>query len=200
MALSAPTPLLSTAKGVVGEFVLAVGETATFVLEPTDREPCAVTEAKTRELFDETVRYWLGWISQSSYTGRWREMVNRSALTLKLLTYAPTGAIVAAATTSLPERLGGVRNWDYRYTWVRDSAFTLYALLRLGFTDEAEHFGNFILERFCGAAGNGNGPLQVMYGIDGHEELPEEILDHLEGYEGSAPVRIGNDAAGQLQL
>jgi GH15 family glucan-1,4-alpha-glucosidase len=146
------------------------------------------------------VQYWLDWIAQSTYTGRWRETVNRSALVLKLLTYAPTGAIVAAPTTSLPEQLGGSRNWDYRYTWIRDSSFTLYALMRLGFADEATAFSQFVIDRFSNASSNGSGPLQVMYGIDGRAQLPEEELEHLEGYEGSAPVRIGNGAAHQLQL
>src|SRR5579871_6460092 len=201
MALSTHVPLERHGDDAVARFTLANGESATFVLEqcePGDR-PHPIGEGAAAEAFNRTVRFWRGWLSHSVYRGRWREMVNRSALTLKLLTYRPTGAIVAAPTTSLPEHVGGERNWDYRYTWVRDAAFSLYALLRLGFTEEAEAFITWLTDRF-GDRSLAHGPLQIMYGIDGRAELPEETLGHLEGYMGSAPVRIGNGAATQLQL
>ncbi len=181
---------------------LRAGETATFVLERVEpgEAPVAYSDADIRAEFDATVAFWRRWLGRSRYSGRWRETVHRSALTLKLLTYAPSGAIVAAPTTSLPERIGGKRNWDYRYAWMRDAAFTLYALLRLGFIEEAGAFMNWLEGRFRYAADRESGPLQIMYGIDGREDLPEEELSHLEGYMGSAPVRIGNGAATQLQL
>jgi GH15 family glucan-1,4-alpha-glucosidase len=149
-------------------------------------------------LLDYTVAYWRNWLRRSRYQGRFREMVERSALVLKLLVYEPTGALVAAPTTSLPESVGGTRNWDYRYTWIRDAAFTLYALMRLGFTDEAASFMTW-LEARCQEAPADRG-LQVLYAIDGNPQVPESVLDHLEGYQGSRPVRVGNSAAGQLQL
>ena len=132
------------------EITLAAGESATFVLErvPEDYVPRPYSEDETRDAFDRTIEYWRRWLAKSRYQGRWREMVHRSALTLKLLTFRPTGGIVAAPTTSLPEQLGGGRNWDYRYTWIRDAAFSLYALLRLGFTDEAAAFMDWLRERF----------------------------------------------------
>ena len=202
LALEGATPLDRTGRGVHAEFVLREGASATFVLESVEEEyvPRAYPEAEIEDVLDRTIGFWRGWIGRSRYRGRWREMVHRSALTLKLLTFAPTGAIVAAPTTSLPEQLGGGRNWDYRYTWIRDAAFSLYALLRLGFTDEAGAFMEWLTSRFREREGSAEGPLQIMYGIDGRSELPEETIDAFEGYMGSAPVRVGNGAAGQLQL
>jgi GH15 family glucan-1,4-alpha-glucosidase len=202
VALGTETPLRVCDGAARASFGLSHGESATFVLEhvTSGYEPHGYSAAETRALADATVAYWRRWLSQSRYTGRWREMVHRSALTLKLLTYQPTGAIVAAPTTSLPEQLGGERNWDYRHTWIRDAAFSLYALLRLGFGEEAEAFMGWLTERFRDCRTAESGPLQIMYGIDGRAELPEEELTHLEGYRGSAPVRIGNGAANQLQL
>ncbi len=202
LALGTETKLARTGGGVEGRFTLAAGETRTFILEVVgdDGQLHHQSEDAARELFDRTVGYWRGWLGQSRYTGRWREMVDRSALTLKLLTYAPTGALVAAPTTSLPEQIGGGRNWDYRYTWIRDAAFSLFALLRLGFTEEAASFMDWITRRFREDANVGDGPLQVMYKVDGSTDLSEEVLEHWEGFRGSAPVRIGNGAAGQLQL
>jgi len=183
-------------------FELEAGGSATFILEhvPGEYEMRGGGPEETRQLAEHTIEYWRTWLSQSRYRGRWRETVHRSALTLKLLTYAPTGAIVAAPTTSLPEVLGGERNWDYRYTWIRDAAFSLYSLLRLGFTDEATAFMDWLTDRLAGMRLQESSPLQIMYGIDGRREITEQLLAHLEGYRGSAPVRIGNNAATQLQL
>jgi GH15 family glucan-1,4-alpha-glucosidase len=188
--------------GVVAEFTLESGEEAVFALrhrEGTADPEIAAEHIDGPALLQETVRYWRGWARKSRYDGRWREMVTRSALVLKLLTYEPTGAIVAAPTTSLPEQVGGVRNWDYRYTWVRDAAFTVYSLMRLGYTDEAGAFARFMQARAQEEEPT-EGPLDVMYGIDGRHELVELELPHLDGYRGSRPVRIGNAAYGHLQL
>ena len=203
LGLSTRCPLeIVDGRDVRARIELHAGETVTFVLDHLERgqQPLRYTDADIAAEFDATVAFWRGWLRRSSYSGRWREMVHRSALTLKLLTYAPTGAMVAAPTTSLPELLGGERNWDYRYTWMRDAAFTLYALLRLNFTDEAGAFLEWLQARIRQAADRESGPLQIMYGIDGREDLHEDQLLHLEGYMGSAPVRIGNGAATQVQL
>ena len=188
--------------GVVGAFALREGQSTTFsigALGDADSDYHPPTEAESEALFEETVAYWRNWLSQCTYKGRWREMVERSALVLKLLTYEPTGAIIAAPTCSLPEELGGVRNWDYRYTWIRDAAFTLYALLRIGFTNEASRFMHW-LESQIDSFDNDWRNIQILYGIDGRRQLDETTLDHLDGYRGSRPVRIGNGAYDQLQL
>jgi GH15 family glucan-1,4-alpha-glucosidase len=202
LALSTETPLQRTRAGVHARLVLSNGESATFVLEPVEEAmvPAPCSEPLAQKLARETVQYWRAWLAQSNYRGRWREMVQRSALTLKLLTYKPTGAIVAAPTTSLPEQIGGPRNWDYRYTWLRDSAFSLHALLLLGFRDAAEQFMGWLTDRFRELQTEEMSRLQIMYRVDGSSDLHEEELDHLEGYCGSRPVRIGNGAATQLQL
>ncbi|MFJ2669652.1 MULTISPECIES: glycoside hydrolase family 15 protein [unclassified Streptomyces] len=197
-------------------FDLDEGETALFDLETdyasayaaadaeiggnTGPDPCAVDAEAAEALFVATVAFWRRWLRQSTYTGRWREMVHRSALTLKLLTHEPTGAIIAAPTLGLPEQLGGARNWDYRYVWIRDAAFSLYALLRMGFTQEAQGFISWLAERLRDATDGRVGPLRVVYSIDGHDHLPEEVLGDLEGYRGSHPVRVGNNASDQRQL
>jgi GH15 family glucan-1,4-alpha-glucosidase len=203
LALETSTPLRQHGEADVhAEFTLVSGESATFVLEqvPENYVPRKYSEDETREAFERTAEYWRRWLSKSRYTGRWREMMHRSALTLKLMTYQPTGALIAAPTASLPEHIGGERNWDYRYTWIRDAAFSLYALLRLGFTEEAGAFMSWLTDRFRETQTGGTGPLQIMYGIDGRADLEEVILEHFEGYRGSYPVRIGNGAATQLQL
>ncbi|MFF4563791.1 glycoside hydrolase family 15 protein [Streptomyces sp. NPDC001435] len=182
---------------------LQAGQQRGFVIESAaDGPPRQIRVAEFQQLFEDTIRFWRTWLSQSRYTGRWREMLERSAVTLKLMTYAPSGGLVAAPTAALPEQLGGERNWDYRFTWIRDAAFSVYALLGMGFVDEARAFIDWLADRAQDKAGcdSGTGPLNIMYRVDGSADLDEEILDHWEGYEGSGPVRIGNGAATQLQL
>lgn len=202
LALSSIVPMQDDSEGGVrAVFTLQAGEAVHFMLESAhhhDIYPHRPTNGEYRESFQKTLNYWRHWISQCLYTGRWREMVQRSALVLKLLTYSPTGAIVAAPTTSLPETIGGPRNWDYRYTWLRDASFTLYSLLTLGFSQEAEAFMGWLDAR-CHELKE-NGSLQPMYTIDGKHTLTEITLDHLEGYQQSGPVRIGNGAYKQNQL
>ncbi|RMH36899.1 MAG: glycoside hydrolase family 15 protein [Nitrospirae bacterium] len=194
--------LLKVREGMaVQEFTVKQGQSLTFVLEYLESANEGNLFASPQsgiDAFQNTSAFWQRWLGQCQYSGRWREMVHRSALTLKLLTYAPTGAIVAAPTTSLPEHIGGQRNWDYRYTWIRDAAFTLYSLLRLGFTVEAARFMDWLNAR-CHDL-NPDGSLQLMYGIDGRRDLLEEELPHLDGHRSSRPVRIGNAASTQLQL
>ena len=201
LALQSQIPLTIKENGVVAEFTLKAGEAKHFLVYGCDRSKLfGINNMKfdVNTMFQRTCDYWHHWLSKSQYRGRWREMVNRSALTLKLLTYHPTGAIIAAPTTSLPEEIGGERNWDYRFTWIRDASFTLYGLLRLGFTEAANSFMNWLEER-CSEL-NPDGSLQIMYGIRGEHKLDEIELSHLSGWQGSKPVRIGNNAYNQLQL
>ena len=194
------TKLKRHGKGLQAAWTLHEGETTGVVIESMGGQPRRLPPAELARLADDTAAAWRTWLNRSTYTGRWREMVSRSAMTLKLLTYAPTGAPVAAATMGLPEQVGGERNWDYRYTWVRDASFSIYALLGLGYLEEAAAFGFWMRERATEQAGNGSGPLKIMYRVDGSSDLTEETLDHLEGWRGSRPVRLGNGAADQLQL
>jgi GH15 family glucan-1,4-alpha-glucosidase len=186
------------------EVQLTKGDTALFVLEILSGEDLPSRDGidMSDALFDATTSYWRRWLGQSRYVGRWREVVHRSAITLKLLTHDPSGAVIAAATTSIPELIGGSRNWDYRYVWVRDAGFSLYALLRLGFTDEARAFIRWLSERLGQDRHQkkGLGPLSVLYDIDGNRPAEEVEIDHLDGYRGSKPVRVGNAAVDQLQL
>jgi GH15 family glucan-1,4-alpha-glucosidase len=204
LGLGTDWPLTVAGAGVEAVQTLAPGDRAVFTLRlmaPDERAPERLTLEAEEEICAATIAYWRQWLARCTYTGRWREAVRRSALVLKLLTFDITGAIVAAPTTSLPEAIGGARNWDYRYTWIRDAAFTLYGLLRVGFTDEVRGFIGWLQSRVEGATeGNGDGPLQIVYGVDGRRNLTEQTLDHLSGYRGSRPVRIGNAAADQLQL
>jgi len=198
--LRTPVPVRIVDGAAVAEFKLRAGESSAWVLEKVEDGKASPSSAPdfVATSFKTTLTYWRRWISRSRYTGRWRAMVNRSALVLKLMTSQRHGSIVAAPTFGLPEEIGGERNWDYRYTWIRDASFTLYAFLRLGLTDEAGHFFRWIEQR-CAEMPHG-GALQIMYGLDGRRDLVETHLDHLAGYMGSRPVRIGNGAYDQLQL
>jgi GH15 family glucan-1,4-alpha-glucosidase len=191
---------LPDSEGLQWTRTLREGQSGGVVLESMGGAPRVVTPEQVQQLEAETERFWRSWLYRSSYSGRWREMVTRSAITLKLMTYAPTGAVVAAPTTGLPEQVGGERNWDYRYTWIRDGSFSIYALLGLGFVEEAAAFGGWLRDRTAEQAGKDSGPLKIMYRVDGTSGLVEETLEHFEGWRGSRPVRIGNGAADQLQL
>jgi GH15 family glucan-1,4-alpha-glucosidase len=180
---------------------LEAGQQRGVVLESAaDGPPREIPNSEFTRLLEETTNFWQHWLSQSTYTGRWRETLRRSAVALKLMTYAPTGALVAAPTAGLPEQVGGERNWDYRYTWVRDASFSIYALLGMGFTEEAAQFTGWLRDRVLEKVGGEGGPLNIMYRVDGSSDLEEYSLDHWEGYRGSSPVRIGNGASGQRQM
>jgi GH15 family glucan-1,4-alpha-glucosidase len=182
----------------IAEFKLRSNQSASFILEEANGDSPSHHPDYVSVAFKETMNYWLAWVGRSKYRGRWREMVNRSALALKLLTSEPHGSLVAAPTFSLPESIGGKRNWDYRYTWIRDASFTIYALMRLGYTEEARAFMLWMEQR-CRELKPGK-PLQVMYRLDGSRELSEHVLRNWEGYRKSRPVRIGNAASDQVQL
>jgi GH15 family glucan-1,4-alpha-glucosidase len=201
LALYSTIPMRKESQDVVSAFTLRAGEKAAFVLGAIRLSEEQPEMELLEQRFQETARFWKGWIARSNYKGRWREMVNRSALLLKLLISRRYGSLIAAPTFSLPEQIGGMRNWDYRFTWLRDATFTLYALIRLGFVSEAEAFIDWLRTLRAGMGDDRErGPLQVMYGSDGRRKLDEATLDHLKGYEQSRPVRIGNAAYQQLQL
>jgi GH15 family glucan-1,4-alpha-glucosidase len=194
--LHAPVQLRGQDMATVAEFDVRAGQRVPFVLTHTLSHLPKPKPADAARAVTDTERFWTEWISRCSYRGPWAHEVRRALITLKALTYAPTGGIVAAATTSLPEQLGGPRNWDYRYCWLRDSTFTLQALLGTGYVDEARQWREWLVRAVAGDPSK----LQIMYGLDGSRRLPEQTLDWLSGYEGSAPVRAGNAAAGQFQL
>src|SRR5947207_1787936 len=200
LRLRSQVPLRIENGAAIAEFTLRSGERAAFVLEDAAQrtESPSLGANYVTESFKETINFWRQWVRRSRYRGRWREMVNRSALVLKLLTSAEFGSVVAAPTFGLPEEVGGVRNWDYRYTWVRDASFTMYALMRLGYSAEAAAFMRWI--EACCAQLKPGAPLQVMYRIDGRHDLTETTLSHFKGYKNSRPVRIGNGAYDQVQL
>ncbi|MBB4010061.1 glycoside hydrolase family 15 protein [Allorhizobium taibaishanense] len=189
-------PLLAHGDDVQCRASLKAGETADFLLSGLDDAQIEIEEMDEFEA--ATIVYWQDWAAKSTYRGRWRDMVSRSALTLKLMTSRRHGSIVAAGTFGLPETAGGARNWDYRATWIRDASFTVYALMRLGYQQEAQEFTRWIGKRAtkCGA----NGQLNVMYAVDGGKVPDEVTLEHLRGYGGARPVRIGNAAVDQIQL
>jgi GH15 family glucan-1,4-alpha-glucosidase len=186
-------------RSVRGRFELKAGESASFVLQLLEegegpRE--VLKRAECQDLLQQTMDYWRRWIAGSAYRGRWRDMVNRSTLALKLMTYEPTGALVTAPTMGLPQTIGGAQNRDYRYTWLRDAAFTMFVLLRIGFKDEAHRFMGWLQQRCQGSGGL----LNPLYSLDGRKEVVEEELSHLSGYRGSRPVTLGNGANRLLQF
>ncbi|HZG95364.1 MAG TPA: glycoside hydrolase family 15 protein, partial [Mycobacteriales bacterium] len=197
-ALCLRTPVTLTGREMQhsGVFTVAAGERVPFVLTWFPSHEVLPKEINAEHALDDTLSYWSEWSGRCTYAGPYESLVRRSLMVLKALTYAPTGGIVAAATTSLPEAIGGVRNWDYRYCWLRDATFTLQSLLRAGYSDEAAAWRDWLLRAVAGDPSD----LQIMYGAAGERRLPEMTLGWLPGYESSPPVRIGNGAAGQLQL
>ena len=201
LSLSSTWPVEADGDDARARFTVRAGETGAMVLESgKSPRPVKIAPRQLRRWYSDTTQYWRNWLAGGTYRGRWREAVERSAITLKLMQYAPTGGMVAAPTAGLPEQVGGERNWDYRYTWIRDASFSVFALLGLGFTDEATGLGAWIRNRVEERAGGQGAPLAIMYRVDGSSDLSEFTLGHFEGYKGSSPVRIGNGAAGQLQL
>ncbi|MFW5759952.1 MAG: glycoside hydrolase family 15 protein [Cyclobacteriaceae bacterium] len=201
IGLASTVPLHENEGCAEATFEVKENDSFVFVLHKIEKgSDCQISysEEQAEQRFKNTIQFWRNWVKNCTYEGRWREMVIRSALTLKLLTFEPTGAIVAAPTCGLPENVGGERNWDYRYSWIRDASFTIYGLMRIGFTEEAKNFMRWI-EKICKDAAE-DGSIQIMYGIDGRNDLQEEQLSHLEGYRQSKPVRLGNKAYDQLQL
>src|ERR1700689_1298090 len=194
--VSTPAPLTGKDMAHTATFSVCAGDQVPFVLTYMPSHKGAPPSLDPFHALAKTRKFWDDWVSRCTYQGRYREPVIRSLITLKALTYAPTGGIVAAATTSLPEDIGGVRNWDYRYCWLRDATITLEALLRTGYTDEAKAWRLWLGRAIAGNPGD----IQIMYGVAGELRLAEWEADWLPGYEDSAPVRIGNAAAGQLQL
>lgn len=197
---TAPLALDADTGAATAEIPLGAGEAAAFVLAADLGEWPSDVAAEVERALEDTLVFWHGWLSKSTYRGRWTDTVHRSAITLKLLTYAPTGAFLAAATAALPEEVGGQRNWDYRYTWIRDGSFSARALSDLGFQEEAEDFARWVTDRLAEGPTDLGEPLHIMYRVDGTSDLFEEELPHWEGYRRSMPVRIGNGAAEQLQL
>ena len=206
MALHATVPLEVEGRDAVASFTLKSTECAYFAfgsVKKEERTPHELLAPESiEECFNASSKYWRDWIDGSTYKGRWREMVSRSALALKLLSSQKDGSLLAAATFGLPESPGGSRNWDYRYTWLRDASFALYALVRLGLSSEVKAYTHWLGERLMDglAAEAQDGPLRIMYRSDGGDHLQETELGHLDGYKNSRPVRIGNNAIDQLQL
>lgn len=199
MRLQSSVPLKMEGDAAVARFDLPAGHSASFVLDEMtdDADQRSSSREFVSKAFKRTADFWRNWIAHSQYQGRWRETVNRSALTLKLLTSREFGSIVAAPCFGFPNDIGGERNWDFRCTWIRDASFTIYGLMRLGFTEEAEAFMHWLADR-CNETEDGS--LEIMYEIDGSRVKGEVQLDHLEGYKKSRPVRIGSSNHSQLQL